>query len=539
MNDTVLEIEALSIGLPPGASRRHAVHDVSLRLRAGRTLCVVGESGSGKSILAHAIIGLLPAPGIRATAGRIVLGGEDLLALDAERLRALRGRRIGMVFQEPMSALDPLMRIGAQLGEGLDAHLSLPAAQRRTRILAALREAGLDEPERWLGCYPFQLSGGQRQRVLIACAMLLEPALLIADEPTTALDVTTQAQILRNLRAMQRRRSTALLFITHDLGVAAEIGDDLAVMLDGEIVESGPLERVLATPAHAYTRRLVAAMPDGTRGARGTHAALRQAPRVLEVSGLTKTYHARGLPWRRGAGVDAVRAAGFVLHRGETLGLVGESGSGKSTLGRCVAGLVRADAGRIVFAGGRPGSAKGRIQMVFQDPQASLNPRRSVGAAIAAGPIAQGMPRADAMRRAAELLDLVGLGADAAARWPHAFSGGQRQRIAIARALATEPDLLIADEPLSALDMPVQAQVLALLADVQARFGLAMLFITHDLRVAAMICDTLAVMRHGEIVEAGEAARVLAHPAHPYTRALIDAVPVMPASLAARREGER
>ncbi|WP_186136711.1 dipeptide ABC transporter ATP-binding protein [Burkholderia gladioli] len=535
MSDTVLEIDRLSIALPPGAARRHAVHDVSLRLRAGRTLCVVGESGSGKSMLASAVIGLLPAPGIRATAGRIVLGGEDLLALGAERMRALRGRRIGMVFQEPMSALDPLMRIGAQLGEGLDAHRSLPAAQRRARILAALREAGLEPPEPWLDCYPFQLSGGQRQRVLIACAMLLEPVLLIADEPTTALDVTTQAQILRNLRAMQRRRGTALLFITHDLGVAAQIGDDLAVMLDGEVVETGPLERVLSSPAHPYTRRLVAAMPDGRRGPR---AVPRNAPRVLEVSGLSKTYSARGWPWRRGAGVDAVRAAGFVLHRGETLGLVGESGSGKSTLGRCVAGLVRADAGRIAFAAGRPVPVKGRIQMVFQDPQASLNPRRSVGAAIAAGPLAQGMPRVDAMSRAAELLELVGLGADAAARYPHAFSGGQRQRIAIARALATEPELLIADEPLSALDMPVQAQVLALLADLQARFGLAMLFITHDLRVAAMICDTLAVMRHGEIVETGETARVLAHPAHPYTRALIDAVPVMPAWFAARREDQ-
>ncbi|AJK50129.1 dipeptide ABC transporter ATP-binding protein [Burkholderia plantarii] len=527
MNDIVLEIERLAIGLPPGASRRHAVRDVSLRLRAGRTLCVVGESGSGKSMLANAIIGLLPGPGIVASAGRILFGGADLLRLDAGRMRALRGRRIGMVFQEPMSALDPLMRIGAQLGEGLDAHLALPPAPRRARLLAALREAGLDDPQRWLDCYPFQLSGGQRQRVLIAGAMLLEPALLIADEPTTALDVTTQAHILRNLRAMQRRCGTALLFITHDLGVAAQIGDELAVMLDGEIVESGPLGQVLSAPSHAYTRRLVAAMPDGARRSPPT---IRHEAPVLEVSGLRKAYRAGAWPWRRRAAVDAVRDVGFVLHRGETLGLVGESGSGKSTVGRCVAGLATRDAGRVVFAGGGAAPAKGRIQMVFQDPQASLNPRRSVGASIAAGPIAQGLAPADARRRAAELLELIGLDAAAATRYPHAFSGGQRQRIAIARALATEPDLLIADEPLSALDMPVQAQVLALLAEVQARFGLSMLFITHDLRVAAAVCDTLAVMRGGEIVEYGEAARVLAQPAHPYTRALIDAVPVMPAT---------
>ena len=530
----VLDIQGLDIRLPRGADRELAVQGASLQLLPGQTLCVVGESGSGKSMIANAIMGLLPRPHVEPVAGRILFDGHDLLQLNETQLRALRGRRMGMVFQEPMTALNPVMRIGEQIAEVFDAHMSLPAAEKRQRILAALADVGLPEPEVLIDSYPFRLSGGQRQRVMIACALVLEPALLICDEPTTALDVTTQAQILKLIRELQQRKGTAVLFITHDFGVVSEIADQVVVMQTGQVVEAGPAATVLALPQHAYTRKLIAAIPDGrVRQPSGQRA----IEHVLQVQDLRKTYVTGGSLFRKGRRVEAAKGLSFDLRLGETLGLVGESGSGKSTVGRCIVGLAPFDSGRILFRGRtlRSGEqfrqqAQGKIQMVFQDPYASLNPRHRIGAAIAQGPIAQGLPRDKAMARAMELLELVGLKADAADRFPHEFSGGQRQRIGIARALAMEPQLLVADEPVSALDVSVQAQVLKLFTEVRERFQLAMVFITHDLRVAGEMCDHIAVMQRGEIVEYGETAKVLADPRHAYTRTLIEAQPRLSAA---------
>ncbi|WP_354324430.1 ABC transporter ATP-binding protein [Variovorax atrisoli] len=532
----VLDVQGLDIRLPQGADRELAVRGASLQLLPGQTLCVVGESGSGKSMIANAIMGLLPRPHVEPVAGRILFDGQDLLQLDEAQLRTLRGRRIGMVFQEPMTALNPVMRIGEQIAEVFDAHVKLSAAQKRQRILAALADVGLPEPEVLIDSYPFRLSGGQRQRVMIACALVLEPALLICDEPTTALDVTTQAQILKLIRELQQRKGTAVLFITHDFGVVSEIADEVVVMQTGEVVEAGPASAVLARPQHAYTRKLIAAIPNGQVRA---PAEQRPVEHVLQVQELRKTYVTGGGLFSKGRRVEAAKGLSFELRRGETLGLVGESGSGKSTVGRCIVGLAPFDSGRVLFKGRTLQSgtqfraqSQGKIQMVFQDPYASLNPRHRIGPAIAAGPIAQGVPKAQAMARAMELLELVGLKPDAAERFPHEFSGGQRQRIGIARALAMEPQLLVADEPVSALDVSVQAQVLKLFAEVRERFQLAMVFITHDLRVAGEMCDHIAVMQRGEIVEYGETARVLANPQHAYTRTLIEAQPRLSAAAA-------
>jgi len=526
----VLDVRGLSVALPPGAERALAVDQVSLSVLPGRTLCIVGESGSGKSMIAQAVMGLLPRPHVRAQAGRILFDGMDLLTLPQEQMRALRGQRIGMIFQEPMTALNPVMRIGEQIGEVIDAHRPLAAPIRRARIVAALADVGLPDPEEIMDAYPFRLSGGQRQRVMIACALILEPALLIADEPTTALDVTTQAQILTLIRQLQQRRGTAVLFITHDFGVVSEIADEVVVMQAGQRIEAGAAADVLHNPQHPYTRTLIDCIPTG-RGRAGI--ALPQSdPPVLCVRNLRKTYAAPGRLFGRGRTVHAVKNVSLTLSRGQTLGIVGESGSGKSSLGRCLTGLQGFDGGSVVFQGrllpsgkGFLRAAAGRIQMVFQYPYASLNPRHSVGAAIAGGPIAQGVAKQDAMARARELLQLVGLPADAAQRWPHEFSGGQRQRIAIARALAMRPELLVADEPVSALDVSVQAQVLALFGQVRQQLQLTMVFITHDLRVAGQMCDHIAVMRQGEIVEYGHARQILSEPRHPYTQQLIEAVP--------------
>ncbi len=435
-----------------------------------------------------------------------------------------------MVFQEPMTALNPVMRVGEQIGEVYDAHdLKLPAAEQRRRIVAALADVGLPDPELLVDSYPFRLSGGQRQGVMIACALALEPLLLIADEPTTALDVTTQAQILKLIRELQQRRGTVVLFITHDFGVVSEIADDVVVMQIGRIVEAGPARQLLLAPQHAYTRQLIESIPNGE----ARSAAVTEAPAVvLQVQGLCKTYRSGHGLFKRGREVAAARDVSFDLRRGQTLGLVGESGSGKSSVGRCLVGLQTFDSGEIHFQGRKLANgaafrreAAGKIQMVFQDPYASLNPRHKVGAAIAGGPIAQGASKAEAWQRTLSMLELVGLNADAADRYPHEFSGGQRQRIGIARALAMEPALLVADEPVSALDVSVQAQVLALFADVRDRFHLAMVFITHDLRVAGQMCDHIAVMQRGVVVEYGPTRQVLHAPRHDYTQSLIDAVP--------------
>jgi peptide/nickel transport system ATP-binding protein len=525
----VLAIEGLSVALPRGGDRALAVEGASLAIGRGEVLCLVGESGSGKSVTAHAVMGLLPKGQLAPVAGRIALEGEDLLQAGPARLRRLRGARMAMVFQEPMTALNPVMRCGRQIDELLAAHTALSPAGRRARILEALREVRLPDPERVFAAYPHELSGGQRQRIMIAMALALEPALLIADEPTTALDVTTQARILRLIRALQRRHGTAVLFITHDFGVVAEIADRVAVMQAGRIVEAGAREDVLLRPAHPYTRRLLAAVPSLVpRPPRPPPP----GPPLLRVTDLGKTYRRRGL---LGPGPETVAAEGveLELRRGETLGLVGESGSGKTTVARCVARLIAPGRGRIELGGAEIGGLspralrpfRRRIQVVFQDPYRSLNPRRTVGQSIVEGPINFGVPRAEALERARRLMGLVGLEPASLDRYPHQFSGGQRQRVCIARALAMEPELLVADEPVSALDVSVQAQVLELLDAVRDRLGLALLFVTHDLRVAARLCDRIAVMRAGRVVEAGPAAELFARPRHAYTQELLAAAP--------------
>jgi peptide/nickel transport system ATP-binding protein len=525
---SVLTIAGLSLALPRYADRSHAVRDLSLAIGQGEILCVVGESGSGKSMLAYAVAGLLP-NGISPEAGSVRLNGTDLLTLSEQEWCDVRGRRIGMVFQEPMTSLNPVMRVADQIVETFRAHGLFDRQERTRRARALLEEVGLPDPQRIGAAYPHELSGGQRQRVMIAMALALEPELLIADEPTTALDVTTQAQILRLIDGLRRRRGMAVLFITHDFGVVSEIADRVAVLQAGELVEEGRADQVLAQPEHPYTRRLLAAVPSLTPPARRSFEG---APLSLKVAGLAKTYRGRGL-FMRGRDVIAAEAVGFTIRRGETLGLVGESGSGKTTVGRCVMRLIEADAGRI-DVGDLPFDAlspralrqhRRRIQMVFQDPYASLNPRRRIGHIVAEGLLARGDDRTAALERAGDLLHLVGLPPQAADRYPHEFSGGQRQRVGIARALALEPEVLVADEPVSALDVSVQAQILDLIRSLQERLGLAILFITHDLRVAAQVCSRIAVMQRGRVVELGETASLFDNPQHPYTRQLLAAVP--------------
>jgi peptide/nickel transport system ATP-binding protein len=528
MAEPVLAIEGLKLALPVMADRPYAVEDATLRIAPGETLCVVGESGSGKSMIAHAVMGLLP-KAVKPVAGAIRLAGRDLLALSEDAMQDVRGREVGMIFQEPMTSLNPVMRVADQIVETFEAHGLLSKPERYARAVALLTEVGLPEPERLARAYPHELSGGQRQRIMIAAALVLDPVLLIADEPTTALDVTTQAQILKLIDNLRHKHGTAVLFITHDMGVVAEIADRIAVLEKGVLVEEGTVDQVLGSPRHPYTQKLLAAVPSLTPPERPP---LPDSKPVLTVEKLGKVYRKRAF-FRPGREVRAADDVSFTLARGETLGLVGESGSGKSTVGRCCLRLIEPDSGRITLgdltitdlsvAALRP--HRKRIQMVFQDPFASLNPRQTVGRIISDGPVAHGVSRKDALARAKELLELVGLSANAIDRYPHEFSGGQRQRIGIARALALEPDVLVADEAVSALDVSVQAQILKLIKDIQQRLGLAILFVTHDLRVAAQICDKIAVMQRGRIVEAGPTAALFAAPQHDYTRQLLAAVP--------------
>ena len=525
----VLQVSGLTVRLPPDADRPHAVEDVSLEVGPREILCIVGESGSGKSVTAYSVMGLLPKGQLTPVAGRILLQGEDILRAAPPRLRALRGSRMAMIFQEPMTALNPVVRVGDQIEEVLKVHTGMSPQQRTERVLAVLDDVRMPEPERIRHAYPHQLSGGQRQRVMIAMALVLEPALLIADEPTTALDVTTQAQILRLVRELQDRHDTGVLFITHDFGVVAEIADRVAVMQNGRIVETGAAADVLRRPRHPYTRMLISAVPSLTPRDRSVPA---RAPVVMRTEHLEKTYGGGGF-FQRARTVHAARDVNIEVRRGETLGIVGESGSGKSTVARCIVRLIEPTGGRIYIDGDEIAHLsvhalrrrRKRVQIVFQDPYRSLNPRRRVGDSIVEGPMNFGLSRSAAWDRARELMDLVGLDPRAVDRYPYQFSGGQRQRICIARALAMQPDLLIADEAVSALDVSVQAQVLELLDDVRRRFDLAMLFITHDLRVAAQVCDRVAVMHRGEVVEYGPAKEIFTSPRHGYTKALFDAAP--------------
>ena len=533
MRDTsstpVLEIDALSVELPKGTDRRHAVEEVSLSVSKKEIVCVVGESGSGKSVTAFSIMGLLEKGALTPVAGEIRLNGENLLAASDDRMRDLRGAAMSMIFQEPMTALNPTMTCGSQIEEVLKTHTDLSPQERQEKILSILEQVHLPDPPRIFASYPHQLSGGQRQRVMIAMALILEPVLLIADEPTTALDVTTQAQILKLIDEIQESHDTAVLFITHDFGVVAEIADYVVVMQWGKVVEQGRTEDVLKNPQHAYTKMLMAAVPSFTPRVRDRDP---DAPAVLKTEKLSKEYTSGGLLFRK-PGVKAAQGVDLEVRKGETLGIVGESGSGKSTVARCIARLIDPTDGKILLDGadiaklsaGRLRPHRRRVQIIFQDPYRSLNPRGSVGDSIIEGPMNYGLSKQEAMTRARDLMQLVRLDPEALDRFPHQFSGGQRQRICIARALAMEPDLLIADEAVSALDVSVQAQVMELLDDIRDRLNLAMLFITHDLRVAAQVCDTVAVMHRGQVVEYGDASKIFAEPSHHYTKELFAAAP--------------
>ena len=527
MSGLLLDIRNLRIALG-GDPRAEVVKGVSLGIRPGETMCLVGESGSGKSLTALATMGLLPR-NLTASAGQILLEGEDLLQATPARMRHLRATAMSMIFQEPMTALNPVHRVGDQIAEVLEAHTSMSRAEAKRRVLEMMDEVHLPTPDKLYSSYPHQLSGGQRQRIMIAMALILRPRLLIADEPTTALDVTTQKQILSLVRELRESQGTAVLFITHDMGVVAEIADDVTVLRLGEVMETRPVRELLSSPRTDYARDLLMAVPSLIpRQPRPS----KDLPTVLETNDLGKTYSDGGW-FGTGREVVAAKAVNLTLKRGRTLGIVGESGSGKSTVARCIVRLIDPTEGSIRISGQEVATLsqaalkphRKKVQIVFQDPFRSLNPRLEVGESIIEGPTNFGVPRAQALERARELMELVGLPRSALDRFPHQFSGGQRQRIAIARALAMDPDLLIADEAVSALDVSVQAQVLELLDEIQERLGVGLLFITHDLRVAAQICDDVMVMQKGVVVEYGPAAEVLGNPRTDYTRALIDAAP--------------
>ncbi|MBT9292108.1 dipeptide ABC transporter ATP-binding protein [Prosthecodimorpha staleyi] len=528
MNDAepLLSVRNLTIGFP--GRPEPTVADIAFDVAAGRVTALVGESGSGKSLTAAALLGLLPG-GARCRSGQMRFDGRDCDLADPRAVAALRGGEIGMIFQEPMTALNPVLTVGEQIAEGIVRHRGLGWRAAGEEAIGLLDRVGIPEPRRRARQYLHQLSGGMRQRVMIASALACRPKLIVADEATTALDVTIQAQILDLLADLQAKEGLGVLFITHDLGIVAEIADHVAVMRAGRIVETGATATVIGRPQSPYTRALIDALPGGAGfgAVRGGDAGT-SAP-LLEVRGLVKTFPVGGTFLGGRRTVTAVAGVDIEVRRGEVMALVGESGSGKTTIGRCIVGLETPSAGTIQFAGGgglAPSAARRRIQIVFQDPYSSLNPKLDVavlvGEAIAHHGLAHG---ADVRRRVGDLLDLVGLDRSMIDRRPAAFSGGQRQRIAIARALAVEPDLLVADEAVSALDVSVRAQIVRLLADLRDRLGLAILFITHDLALVRHFADRVAVLYLGEVMEEGPVEAVFAAPRHPYTRALLDAEP--------------
>ena len=524
----LFSVSNLTVSLPPGADRPFALDGVSIDLKRGEIHCLIGESGSGKSMIANTILGLLP-ESVRVTAGDIRFEDIDLLTLGEQDMQKIRGARIGMIFQEPMTALNPLRTIGDQIGEMFRTHTDLDNAVIRARVLSLLSDVQIAHPEEIERAYPHELSGGQRQRAMIAMALALEPAVLIADEPTTALDVTTQAQILALIRDLQVRKGTSVLFITHDFGVVAEIADRVTVLQHGRVVEHGTRDQLLDHPSESYTKELLSAVPSHLP----PPSVVTDGDPILTIAHVSKTYRRFGLLQRHRRVTRALNDVSVSLTKGTTLGIVGESGSGKSTLARCIIRLINPDAG-VIRLGTDDLTAMSRrdlraqsrrIQMVFQDPYGSLNPRRTAGELVAQGLILHGMPRPKAWAEAREMFSVVGLDPRAIDRYPHEFSGGQRQRIGLARALALRPDVLVADEPVSALDVSVQAQILRLLANLRKTFGLSMIFITHDLRVAAQICDRVAVMKDGEVVEHGATAKVFTSPEHDYTRLLLQSIP--------------
>jgi microcin C transport system ATP-binding protein len=526
--DPLLSVRDLSIAFRQSGRETLAVDRVSFDIAKGETVALVGESGSGKSVTALSILKLLPYPAAHHPSGVVAFKGEDLLKLDERSIRRVRGDDITIVFQEPMTSLNPLHTIEKQIGEILLLHRGLTGAAARARIIEVLGQVGIPNPQSRLRSYPHQLSGGQRQRVMIAMALANEPDLLIADEPTTALDVTVQAQILELLKDIKKRLGMSLLFITHDLGIVRKIADRVCVMKQGKIVEQGEVERVFTAPAHPYTRALLAAEPKPDPAPPQPHA-----PVVLEATDLKVWFPIKRGVLRKVVGhIKAVDGVSITLRRGETLGVVGESGSGKTTLGLAILRLISSD-GPIVFMGNKLQGLRFKqmrpfrhhMQIVFQDPYGSLSPRLSVADIIKEGLKVhhRDMPEDERDRRVIQALRDVGLDPDTRFRFPHEFSGGQRQRIAVARAVVLEPTFIVLDEPTSALDMLIQAQMVDLFCDLQKRRNLTYLFISHDLRVVAALASRLLVMRDGKVVEEGDAAELFRAPKTAYTRALFAA----------------
>ncbi|SDA95877.1 ABC transporter ATP-binding protein [Sinorhizobium sp. NFACC03] len=528
MTDPILSVRDLSVAFHQGGNTSIAVDHISFEIKRGETVALVGESGSGKSVSANSILKLLPYPSASHPSGEIVFNGKDLLKAGDAELRNVRGNDITMIFQEPMTSLNPLHSIERQIGEILELHQGLEGAAARTRILELLNQVGIREPEKRLSAYPHELSGGQRQRVMIAMALANRPELLIADEPTTALDVTVQAQILELLKTLKDEHGMSMLFITHDLGIVRKIADRVCVMTKGKIVETGPTAEIFANPQHAYTRHLLASEPKGNPPPSDA-----SKPIVMEASDMKVWFPIKAGFLRKVVDhVKAVDGIDLKLRAGQTLGVVGESGSGKTTLGLALTRLISSK-GRIAFIGKgidrysfnemRP--LRNRMQIVFQDPYGSLSPRMSVADIIAEGLKIHERSLSENERdaRVAAALEEVGLDPSTRWRYPHEFSGGQRQRIAIARAMVLKPQFVMLDEPTSALDMSVQAQVVDLLRDLQSKHDLAYLFISHDLKVVRALANEMIVMRLGKVVEQGPAERIFNAPSEDYTKALMAA----------------
>ncbi|MBI1363054.1 MAG: dipeptide ABC transporter ATP-binding protein [Proteobacteria bacterium] len=522
----LLDVQNLSVAF----GSVQAVKNVSFHVDAGEVLCLVGESGSGKTVSALAVMDLLP-PQATILSGAALFDGKDVLTMDAEPRRLLRGAQMSMIFQEPMTSLNPVFKVGDQVAEVLAVHGVGDAKSRYKRVIELFSKVQIPEPERRYHAYPNQLSGGQRQRVMIAMALAMNTRLLIADEPTTALDVTVQGEILSLIRSLQKESGMGVLFITHDFGVVRALADRVAVMQHGQIVEQGTVKQVMEKPKHAYTKSLLAAMPRLETGAKAVVA----TPPLLEVKNVSKVFQVKkGGFFSTSKPFKALDGVSVTLHKGETLGIVGESGCGKSTLARCLMRIYKPDAGEVVLNGQNTAPLKGaalramrrNIQMVFQDPFSSLNPRMRVGESVGEGLRAYGLMDAKARRVYVEqLLADCGLPAGSYDRYPHQFSGGQRQRVCIARALALKPDIIIADEPVSALDVSVQKQILELMDKLKKEHGLSYVFISHDLRVVSQVCDRIAVMHAGKVVEEGTTHALFTNPQHPYTRTLLAAIP--------------
>ncbi|MHA3976732.1 ABC transporter ATP-binding protein [Halovulum sp. GXIMD14794] len=551
----ILSVEKLNIGFNMRQGMFDVLHGVSFELHRGKTTAIVGESGSGKSVTARAILNMVPRPGV-INGGRILFrpsAGEetDLTALDprGKPIRQIRGGRIGMIFQEPMSSLSPVHTIGNQIVEAIRLHRDVSNKEARAMAREVLEQVEIPRAEKALDQYPFEFSGGMRQRAMIAMALSCHPDVLIADEPTTALDVTTQAEILDLMGNLQRDLDMAIMFITHDMGVVAEIADDVVVMEKGHVVETGETRALFRHQTHPYTRKLLGAVKRLDEPAAAKVRPAADADDILRVDGLRLHFEKReGFFQRVTDTTKAVDGVSFTLKRGEALGIVGESGSGKTTVGRCIARVYDPTSGEIDYDGvdlvsagkGELQTYRQQIRMIFQDPFASLNPRMTVKQIIAEPLIVNGLARGQELEdRVATLLRQVGLDPGMMERYPHAFSGGQRQRIVVARAIALEPELVIADEPTSALDVSIRTQVLDLLLQLQAEMGLSFIFISHDMAVIRYFCDRVAVMYRGKIVEIGETEQIITNPQHPYTQALLSSVPISDPAMRGTRQRHR